>query len=86
MVVRPKQHLETFGATTIYYHLVCELMDNPGQVRVREGNIHAYRPTILTPHTCRKHAGRIRGGPGPGLLDGLKPHEKELLFCNMDSK
>jgi hypothetical protein len=48
VVVRPRQALETFGATTLYYHLVAETMDSINQIRVREGRIHAYRPTILT--------------------------------------
>ena len=31
----PKEILETFGATRIRFHLVSELMDAVGQVRVR---------------------------------------------------
>jgi hypothetical protein len=49
VVVRPRRQLETFGSTTMHYHLVAETMDTVNQVRVREGKIHAYRPQIITP-------------------------------------
>lgn len=51
VVVRPRQQLETFGSTTLHYHLVAETMDAVHQIRVREGRIHAYRPQIITPDT-----------------------------------
>jgi len=51
VVIRPRRQLETFGATTLYYHLVSEHMDAVNQIRVREGRIHAYRPQILTPES-----------------------------------
>jgi hypothetical protein len=35
VVLAPRRHLETFGNTLINYHMVSELMDNVGQVRVR---------------------------------------------------
>jgi len=49
VVVRPRQQLETFGSTTLHYHLVAETMDTINQIRVREGRVHAYRPQIITP-------------------------------------
>lgn len=49
VIIHPRRQLETFGATTLYYHLVSEHMDTVNQIRVREGRIHAYRPQILTP-------------------------------------
>jgi hypothetical protein len=49
IVLAPRQTLETFGATTIRYHLVSELMDEVGKVRVREGKVISERPQILTP-------------------------------------
>jgi hypothetical protein len=48
VVVRPRQQLETFGSTTLHYHLVAETMDSVNRIRVREGRIHAYRPQIIT--------------------------------------
>ncbi|HMP88718.1 MAG TPA: hypothetical protein PJ991_00880 [Kiritimatiellia bacterium] len=49
VIVRPRQSLETFGTTTLHYHLISEIMDSVDQIRVREGRIHAFRPQIITP-------------------------------------
>ena len=87
VMVRPRQHLETFGATTINYHLVCEMMDNPGQVRVREGNIHAYRPAILTPqHLAENILEGFEEAQAGAYMDWLKDHEKELLIIQYGFK
>lgn len=48
-VLEPSQALETFGATIIDYYMVSELMDSVGQIRVREGRIHAERPRVIMP-------------------------------------
>ncbi len=49
VVLQPRQTLETFGATTVRYHLISELMDEVGQVRVRTGKVFSERPQIITP-------------------------------------
>ena len=49
IVLKPSRHLETFGSTVLNYHLITELMDNVGQVRVRQGRLEAARPQIVTP-------------------------------------
>ncbi len=49
VVHAPNQSLETFGATTIRYHLLSELMDEVNQVRLREGSMYSERPQIITP-------------------------------------
>ena len=46
----PQQTIETFGATTIQYHLVSELMDQINKVRVRAGSVYSERPQIITPN------------------------------------
>lgn len=50
MVLAPSQELETFGSTLVNYHLVSELMDSPGKVRVREGRLEAHPPLVIAPH------------------------------------
>ncbi|MCB1065122.1 MAG: hypothetical protein KDN20_19675 [Verrucomicrobiae bacterium] len=45
----PDRRIDTFGSTQFEFHLISELMDSVGQVRVREGRIEAGRPTILRP-------------------------------------
>ncbi|MCB1085878.1 MAG: hypothetical protein KDM63_02435 [Verrucomicrobiae bacterium] len=45
----PDRRIDTFGATRFEFHLISELMDRAGEVRVREGRIEADRPKILRP-------------------------------------
>ena len=49
VVHAPKQSLETFGRTTIRYHLLSELMDEVNKVRLRAGSMCSERPQIITP-------------------------------------
>lgn len=49
IVLPPKKTLETFGNTLVNYHLVAELMDDPGKVRIREGRLQALKPLIIVP-------------------------------------
>lgn len=44
----PQQSLATFGNTIIYYYVVTELTENVNVVR--EGNVIAQRPRIVTPY------------------------------------
>ena len=46
---KPEGRIATFGSTAFRFHLVSELMDDPGQVRIRAGQLEAERPQILTP-------------------------------------
>lgn len=45
----PDRRIDTFGSTQFEFHLISELMDSVGEVRVREGRIEAGRPRILRP-------------------------------------
>ena len=49
VVHAPQLTLETFGSTTIRYHMVSELMDQVNKVRVRAGQVFSERPQIITP-------------------------------------
>ena len=49
-VLEPSHRLETFGNTLVNYHLVSELDDYPGKIRVREGRLEAHQPLVITPH------------------------------------
>jgi len=81
IVVPPRRHLETFGATTVHYHLVAETMDAVNQVRVREGRIHAYRPQIITPdaltQTLLEGFGEEQAGH---YLEWLRANEAHLVL------
>ena len=49
-LVGPSHRLATFGNTLVNYHLVSELDDHPGKVRIREGRLEAHQPLVITPH------------------------------------
>ena len=50
ILVSPSNRLETFGSTLVNYHLVSELLDHPGKIRVREGRLEAHQPLVIAPH------------------------------------
>jgi len=50
ILVSPSHHLETFGNTLVNYHLISELDDYPGKIRVREGRLEAHQPLVIAPH------------------------------------
>ena len=49
ILVSPSHHLETFGNTLVNYHLISELDDYPGKVRIREGRLEAHQPLVIAP-------------------------------------
>ena len=49
ILVSPSHSLETFGSTLVNYHLISELEDYPGKIRVREGRLEAHRPLVIAP-------------------------------------
>lgn len=54
-VLRPAKAIETFGATVVDYHLVTELLDTVGQIRIRQGRFHVERPQLITPAHYANH-------------------------------
>lgn len=49
ILLRPTHQLETFGNTLVNYHLISELDDYPGKVRIREGRLEAHQPLVIAP-------------------------------------
>src|SRR5437868_15483211 len=49
VILAPERQIATFGNTSFEFHLISELMDTVGQVRVRTGRIDEERPRILSP-------------------------------------
>lgn len=87
VLVRPEQSLESFGTTSVHYHLVTELMDSTEQVRVREGKIHAYRPQIVTPSSFMESL--LEGfdeAQAGAYLSWLREHENDLLILKYGFK
>jgi len=60
VILAPERKIATFGTTSFRFYLISELMDRANEVRVRDGQIHADRPQILTP----EHLSRL-------LLEGF---------------
>lgn len=50
IVLHPSNELETFGSTLFNYHLISELDDHPGKVRIREGRLEAHQPRVIMPN------------------------------------
>lgn len=81
VVVRPRQPLETFGHTTLRYHLLTEMPDSVDRIRIREGRVLAYRPTLLTPGMLAESP--LEGFEDPAVssyLDWLRAHERDLAI------
>jgi hypothetical protein len=49
VILAPEHKIATFGTTSFRFYLISEMMDRVNEVRVRDGQIHADRPQILTP-------------------------------------
>ena len=50
ILLSPSHRLETFGNTLVNYHLISELDDHPGKIRVREGlwgMPHIFRMSVI---------------------------------------
>ena len=54
VIVSPERRIETFGTVDFHFYLISELMDEANQVRVRDGQIQAERPQIVTGANCAR--------------------------------
>ncbi len=54
VIVAPERRIETFGSVNFHFYLISELMDEVNRVRVRDGQIQAERPEIVTPTNCAR--------------------------------
>jgi hypothetical protein len=80
-VIRPPvQAIQTFGTTSFRFMLVTELMDQVDRVRVRDGRIHAERPSIVTPQNYSKLLLDGFGEEARGFADFLESHGRDLKF------
>ncbi len=74
----PAKHLETFGSTIVNYHLISEMMDDTGKIRIREGKLEAGRPQIITPDAYAQTAMEGFGEEARQYIEWLKEHEKDI--------
>ena len=76
-LLEPSHRLETFGNTLVNYHLISELDDHPGKVRVREGRLEAHQPQIIAPHFVETDLEGF-GDEAKAYFEFLKESEKNL--------
>ena len=76
-LLEPSHRLETFSNTLVNYHLVSELADHPGKVRIREGRLEAHQPLVITPHVAEIETEGL-GDEAKAYLEFLKENEKDL--------
>lgn len=80
-VIRPPaQAIQTFGTTSFRFMLVTELMDQIDRVRVRDGKIHAERPSIISPQHYSKLMLDGFGDDARGFADWLETHGRDMRF------
>ena len=77
IVLSPSHQLETFGSTLVNYHLISELEDHPGKVRVREGRLEAHQPLVISPNFSEVTVEGL-GDEAEAYLRFLKENEKNL--------
>ena len=76
-LVEPSHRLATFGNTLVNYHLVSELDDHPGKVRVREGRLEAHQPLVIAPHFSETEFEGF-GDEARAYFEFLKENEEHL--------
>ena len=78
LIVRPSAQLETFGDTIVNYSLICEQMDAVNKVCVREGQLKALKPTIITPAALGQVDLQNFGNEAQAYAQWLKEHAQNL--------
>ena len=76
-LVEPSHRLATFGNTLVNYHLVSELEDRPGKVRIRKGRLEAHQPLVIAPHFAPIETEGL-GDEARAYLEFLKENERNL--------
>ena len=78
LITTPTSKLETFGDTIVNYSLICEQMDNINKICVREGQMKALKPAIITPDILGQIDLKDFGEDAREYADWLKNNAKEL--------
>jgi len=77
IVLSPSHGPETFGNTLVNYHLISELDDYPGKVRIREGRLEAHRPLVITPQALAVEAEGF-GDEARAYIEWLRENEDTM--------
>lgn len=88
ILLSPSHELETFGSTLVNYHLISELQDHPGKVRIREGRLEAHQPLVIVPRISEFTSEGL-GDEARAYLEFLKENEDSLRIlqygCHLKS-
>jgi len=80
VIVPPRHRIETFGTSVVNYYLVTEEMDTTNVSRVREGQIHAERPEIITPNHMARLLLEGFGEEAHHYADAVAGHLRKLAI------
>lgn len=80
VIVAPERRIDTFGTINFRFYLISELMDRVDQVRVRDGEIHAERPQIMTPGNCAQLMLEGFGEKAREFADWLERQRENMAF------
>jgi hypothetical protein len=78
LVLKPSAQLETFGDTIVNYALICEQMDAVNTICIREGQLKALKPTIITPSALGQVDLENFGSEAQAYAEWLKEHAQNL--------
>lgn len=78
VILAPEHQIATFGSTSFRFVLISELMDRVNEVRVRNGQIHAERPQILTPDHYARMLLEGFGEKAQRYIDQLRERTREM--------
>lgn len=80
VILPPRQRLATFGTSLINYYLITEDMDAVNLTRVREGQIHAERPEIMSPEYFSRLMLEGFGDRAQEFADFLSANSQKFTF------
>lgn len=80
VILAPQRQIETFGSTIFRFYLISELMDSAGEVRVRDGKLHAERPQIVAPGHYSRLMLEGFGEKARGFVEWLEHHLHNLAI------
>jgi hypothetical protein len=80
VILAPQRQIETFGSTIFRFYLISELMDSAGEVRVRDGKLHAERPQIVAPGHYSRLMLEGFGEKARGFVEWLESHSHNLAI------
>jgi len=86
VILPPKRTLETFGTSVVNYSLITEVMDSVNECIVREGQIHAERPQIVSPHQFASLLVEGFGEKAERFAEYINAHAKHIAVLKYGFK